>query len=313
MAAGRPGSTLHDMSAAGFRRLMYAVDAVVAGLLTVMWMVEVRDETFDSTALETGAYLLALGASAPFAVRRLAPRLVFGVMAACFGLALLGGIASTGVGVAFAAYTVLVRHDRRVGGVVIAVGYALIVLAYLVLPDTTLSTFFLDAITFAMVIALAELVKTRRAYAEIYERAGGPARAGARHPRPEGRRRGAAAHRARAARRRRPHDQSDRGPEQRGPGPAQDGAGRHRPGAGHHRDEQPRSAGGDAPDAGDPATGRRRPGAARPGIGPVRPARPAERGVLDRRRRHGWSSTASGRPPSRRASTCAATASSRRR
>ena len=169
MAAGRAGSTLHDMSAAGFRRLMYAVDAVVAVLLTVMWLVEVRDETFDSVALETGAYLLALGASAPFAVRRLAPRLVFGVMALCFGIALLGGSASTGVGVAFAAYTVLVRNDRRVGAVVIAVGYALIVLAYLVLPGTTLSTFFLDAITFAMVIALAELVKTRRAYAVIYD------------------------------------------------------------------------------------------------------------------------------------------------
>ena len=48
----------------------------------------------------------------------------------------------------------------------VVVGYALIVLAYFMLPATTLSYFFLDAITFAMVIALAELVRTRRAYAE---------------------------------------------------------------------------------------------------------------------------------------------------
>ena len=148
---------------------MYAVDAAVAALLVVMWMVEAGNQSFDHPAQEAGAFLLALGASAPFAVRRLAPRTVFAVMAICFAAALMAGTASTGVGVAFAAYTVLVSFDRRVAAVVVVVGYALIVLAYLVLPDTTLGTFFLDAITFAMVIALAELVRTRRAYAEIHE------------------------------------------------------------------------------------------------------------------------------------------------
>jgi signal transduction histidine kinase len=104
----------------------------------------------------------------PFALRRAAPRLVFGILATCFGVALLLGAAGTGVGIAFAAYTVLVRDRRWVGVVVIGVGYGLIVLAYLTLPDTTASTFFLDAITFAMVIGLAELVRTRQAYDEIY-------------------------------------------------------------------------------------------------------------------------------------------------
>ena len=112
-----------------------------------------------------------------------------------------------GSGVAFAAYTVLVGTARRVGAAVVVVGYALIVLAYLVLPDTTLSTFFFDAITFAMVIALAELVRTRRAYAEIYaERAAQLERERVTLA-PAGGRRGAAADRPRAARRGRALDQ----------------------------------------------------------------------------------------------------------
>ena len=157
------------MSAAGLNRLMYAVDAVVAALLVVMWVVDLRSQELDGTAAQLGGAVLAVGATVPFAVRRWAPRTVFAAMAVSFAVALLVGTASTGVGVAFAAYVVLVRHDRRAGAVTVAGGYCLIVLAYLTLPDTSLGTFFLDAVTFAMVIALAELVRTRRAYAEIHE------------------------------------------------------------------------------------------------------------------------------------------------
>ena len=156
------------MDAAGRTRLFYAIDAVVAAVLAVMWLSELRADPLDGPVQQTAAYAVALGATVPFAVRRLAPRLVFGVLAGCFAIALLLDVASTGVGVAFSAYTVLVVAPRLVGVAVVAVGYALIALAYLVLPDTTLSTFFFDAITFAMVIALAELVRTRRAYVEIY-------------------------------------------------------------------------------------------------------------------------------------------------
>jgi signal transduction histidine kinase len=162
------GRTLLDMRAAGLRRLPYAVDAVVATLLAVMWVEQAHGD-FAGSWQQAGAYLLAIAATAPFAVRRVLPRTVFAVMAAAFAVALVAGTAATGVGVAFVAYTVLVRHGRLVAGVVVTVGYALIVLAYLVLPGTTLGTFFLDAITFAMVIALAELVRTRGAYARIYE------------------------------------------------------------------------------------------------------------------------------------------------
>ena len=96
----------------------------------------------------------------------------------------------------WAAYTVLVDHDRRTGLVVIATGYLLIVLAFLVLPGT-LSNLFFDAITFAMLIAIAELVRTRRAYARIYaERAAQLDRDRGR-ARSAGRRRGTAAHRPR--------------------------------------------------------------------------------------------------------------------
>jgi signal transduction histidine kinase len=162
------GRTLHDMNAAGLRRLLYAVDAAVATVLAVMWVSQARGQ-FAGSGQQVGAYVLAVAATAPFAVRRLAPRAVFVVLAASFATALVVGTAATGVGAAFAAYTVLVRHGRGVAGVVITVGYGLIVLAYLLLPDATSGTLFLDAITFAMVIALAELVRTRGAYAAIYE------------------------------------------------------------------------------------------------------------------------------------------------
>ena len=89
-------------------------------------------------------------------------------MAACFAVALFLDVASTGFGVALAAYTILAQDSRRAGLVSVVVGYALIVLAHLTLPGTTLGGLFFDAFTFAMVIAIAELVRTRRAYAEIY-------------------------------------------------------------------------------------------------------------------------------------------------
>ena len=156
------------MNAAGSTRLLYVIDAVVAAVLAVWWLAEVRADPLDGTVQQAAAWVVALGATVPFALRRAAPRLVFGILATCFGVALLLGAAGTGVGIAFAAYTVLVRDRRWAGVVVIGAGYGLIVLAYLTLPDTTASTFFLDAITFAMVIGLAELVRTRQAYDEIY-------------------------------------------------------------------------------------------------------------------------------------------------
>ena len=235
---------------------------------------------------QAGAYLLAAGASGPFAVRRLAPRLVFAVMAACFAVALLGGTASTGVGVAFAAYTVLVRHDRRVG----ARGHRRRLRPHRAwptwcCPDTTLSTFFLDAITFAMVIALAELVKTRRAYAEIYEERA----AQLERERATLAQKAVDEERLRIAREL--HDvvahtisliavQSSVGLDR-----LQDGAGRHRPGARHHRDEQPGSAGRDAPDARRSCDGTTtRLAQLVPASGLSDLPGLLERGVLDRRR-----------------------------
>ena len=156
------------MKPAGLVRLLYALDVVVAAVLAVWWLAELHADPLDGSVQQAAAYVVALGATVPFAVRRLAPRVVFGILAVCFATALLIGAAGTGVGIAFAAYTVLVRERRWVGGVVVAVGYGLILMAYLSLPGTTASTFFLDAITFAMVIALAELVRTRQAYDEIH-------------------------------------------------------------------------------------------------------------------------------------------------
>jgi signal transduction histidine kinase len=156
------------MRLAGSARLLYALDAVVAAVLAAMWLAEVRADRPGGAIYQAAAYVLAVGATVPFAFRRLSPRLVFAVMAGCFAVALLVGPAATGVGAAFAAYSVLVADRRRVGAVVVVVGYALIILAHVMLPATTFSSLFFDAITFAMVIALAELVRTRRAYVKIH-------------------------------------------------------------------------------------------------------------------------------------------------
>ena len=157
------------MNAARLRWLLLVLDLIGAVVLAAMWLVDAGDGADRSATEDVGVYALALGASLPFAVRRLAPRPVFVVMATCFAAALVFDVAGTGVGVAFAAYTVMVERPRREGLATIAIGYALIVAAYLLLSGTTLSTFFLDAVTFGGVIALAELVRTRRAYTEIYE------------------------------------------------------------------------------------------------------------------------------------------------
>ena len=89
-------------------------------------------------------------------------------MAACFAGALLLDSASTGVGSALVAYTILVEQSRRAGVAVVVAGYVLIVLAHVTYEGTTLTDLFFNAITFAMVIAIAELVRTRSAYAGIY-------------------------------------------------------------------------------------------------------------------------------------------------
>jgi signal transduction histidine kinase len=168
MPGQEPHAYGHVMAPAGPVRLLFAVDAVVAAALATVWLTEVHADRPGTGAYEVVASVLAVGATVPLAFRRLYPRFVLAVLGGCFAAALLLGTAGTGAGVAFAAYSVLVGDRRRVGVVVVVAGYALIVLAALVLPSTTLSYFFLDAITFAMVIALAELVRTRRAYAKVY-------------------------------------------------------------------------------------------------------------------------------------------------
>ncbi len=112
--------------------------------------------------------MLAIGATVPLAARRIAPRSAFVVMATCFAGALLLDSASTGVGCALVAYTILVEQSRRAGVAVVVAGYALIVLAHVTTEGTTLTDLFFNAITFAMVIAIAELMRTRSAYAGIY-------------------------------------------------------------------------------------------------------------------------------------------------
>ena len=153
---------------AGLARHLVALDVLVAVVLMVLWLQPLVTDSGDFTARTGTEYLVALGATAPLAVRRLAPRIVYAVMAGCFAAALLLGLESTGFGVALAAYTILAVDTRRAGVVTIIVGYALIVLANVAIEGTTLSNLFFDAITFAMVIAIAELVRTRRAYAAIY-------------------------------------------------------------------------------------------------------------------------------------------------
>ena len=151
------------------RRNLILVDIVVASILVVMWIVEVAQlPDQGARAAAVVAYVLAIGATVPLAARRIAPRSVFVVMAACFAGALLLDSASTGVGCALVAYTILVEQSRRAGVAVVVAGYALIVLAHVTTEGTTLTDLFFNAITFAMVIAIAELVRTRSAYAGIY-------------------------------------------------------------------------------------------------------------------------------------------------
>ncbi len=80
-------------------------------VLAVWWLVGAPDaDPLDGSVQQAAAYVA--GARRHRAVRAYAASLrglVFGVLAVCFAIALLIGAASTGVGVAFAAYTVLVR------------------------------------------------------------------------------------------------------------------------------------------------------------------------------------------------------------
>ncbi len=153
---------------AGLARHLVALDVLVAGALMVFWLQPLVAESGGLTLEKVIEYLVAIGATAPLAVRHLAPRIVYAVMACCFAAALLMGIESTGFGVALAAYTILAVDSRRAGLLTIVAGFGLIVLANVTISGTTLGDLFFDAITFAMVIAIAELVRTRRAYAEIY-------------------------------------------------------------------------------------------------------------------------------------------------
>ena len=282
-------------------RLLYAVDAVVAAVLAVWWLAEVRTQTLDGTGQQVGG--LGRRPRRDRARSRCAawrPGSCSRVLATCFGVALLLGAA---VEPAWASPSPRTPSWSATGGrwavVVIAAGYGLIVLAYLTLPGTTPSTFFLDAITFAMVIGLAELVRTRQAYDEIY----GERAAQLERERVTLAEKAVNEERLRIAREL--HDvvahaisliavQSSVALERLRKDP--DGSSRALE---HDRDEQPERPGGDAPDAGHPPARRREPRRSssrqpawrtcRPW--PARPRRPAWR--------PGWSSRASDRSPSR--------------
>ena len=88
---------------------------LAAAALVALWLEPLVTDQSGLTPERALDYLVAIGASAPLAVRRRAPRLVFAVMAACFAIALFLGVASTGFGVALAAYTILAEDSRRAG------------------------------------------------------------------------------------------------------------------------------------------------------------------------------------------------------
>lgn len=150
------------------RSKLILVDIAIALILATVWIVEIARAPQIGTGREAGAYLLALGATLPLSARRIAPRSAFVVMAVCFAGALLLDSASTGIGSALVAYTILVEQARRTGAAVIVAGYLMIVLAHVTAEDATMTDLFFNAITFAMVIAIAELVRTRSAYASIH-------------------------------------------------------------------------------------------------------------------------------------------------
>ena len=155
-------------------RHLVALDVLAAAALVTLWLEPLVTDGEAFTPLRAVDYLVALGASAPFAVRRRATRLVFAVMAACFAVALLLDVASTGFGVALAAYTILAEDSRRAGLRLRRRRLRTHRAGPPDAPGNDARRLFFDAFTFAMVIAIAELVRTRRAYAEIYaERAAG--------------------------------------------------------------------------------------------------------------------------------------------
>jgi signal transduction histidine kinase len=150
------------------RRNLILVDVGVAAILLVLWIVEVAQLPDEGVVRQLLAYVLAIGATVPLVARRIIPRTAFAVMAVCFAAALVLDSASTGIGCALVAYTILVDQSRRAGVAVVVAGYALILVAHVAAEDATLTDLFFNAITFAMVIAIAELVRTRLAYAGIH-------------------------------------------------------------------------------------------------------------------------------------------------
>ena len=149
------------------RRNLILVDIIVASILVVMWVAEVSQ--LPDRCRTTAARIRARDRRHRAVGRATdCPSLCLPGDGACFAGALLLDSASTGVGCALVAYTILVEQSRRAGVAVVAAGYALIVLAHVTTEGTTLTDLFFNAITFAMVIAIAELMRTRSAYAGIY-------------------------------------------------------------------------------------------------------------------------------------------------
>ena len=168
MAATASVEYARGMKAAGLVRLLYAVDAVVAAVLALRWLAELRADPPDESGQQAAAYAVALGGTVPFAARRIAPQdRVRGARG------LLRDRRAERRGGDGRGSSVRRLHGPRAGaasGRRCGGGDRLRADrdGLPELPGTTASTFFLDAITFAMVIALAELVRTRRAYDEIY-------------------------------------------------------------------------------------------------------------------------------------------------
>ena len=133
-----------------------------------MWIVEVTRLDDHGVGRHLLAYVLAIGATAPLAARRMAPRTVFAVMAVCFA-----GRAPAGVG--FDGHRLRARRVHDLGRPVAARRCGCGGRRLRVDPPRprgsrgdTLTDLFFNAITFAMVIAIAELMRTRLAYARIH-------------------------------------------------------------------------------------------------------------------------------------------------
>ena len=87
------------MNAAGSTRLLYVIDAVVAAVLAVWWLAEVRADPLDGTVQQAAAWRSSPSAR-PCPSRCAVPRpgSCSAILATCFGVALLLGAAGTGRG-----------------------------------------------------------------------------------------------------------------------------------------------------------------------------------------------------------------------